>query len=75
MTNKTAILFNLNKKIEELKNNNKRAMEASVPSWSTIDHDCGVIDGLEYAIKVIDANIRDCDNCKHHTENGCDSWD
>ena len=20
-------------------------------------------------------NDRDCENCKHHTEKGCDSWD
>lgn len=20
-------------------------------------------------------NERDCENCIHHTENGCDSWD
>ena len=75
MTNKEIILYNLNNKIQELEKSNKKATEASVPSWCVIDHDRGMIDGIRFAIKVIEANMRDCENCKHHTENGCDSWD
>lgn len=75
MTNKTVILFNLNKKIEELKKDNKRAMEASVPSWCMIDHDRGMIDGIEFAIRVIEANMRDCENCIHHKDGGCEVWE
>lgn len=75
MTTNETILLNLNKKIEELKKSNEKAMAAFVPCWTEIEHDRGMIDGLEYAIKAIDANIRDCDNCKHHTENGCESWE
>jgi len=75
MTTNETILLNLNKKIEELKQSNKKAMEATVPCWTEIEHDRGMIDGLEYAIKVMDVNIRDCKNCKYHTENGCVLWD
>lgn len=75
MTTNETILLNLNKKIEELEKSNKKAMEALVPSWCVIDHDLGMIDGIRFAIKEIEANMRDCDNCKHHTENGCESWE
>ena len=75
MTTNESILLNLNKKIEELKQSNKKAMEATVPCWTEIEHDRGMIGGIEFAIRVIEANMRDCENCKHHTENGCESWD
>lgn len=77
MTTKEIILLNLNKKIEELKKNNEKAMAAFVPCWTEIEHDRGMIDGIRFALEMMGQaeGVRDCENCKHHTENGCDSWD
>lgn len=73
----TDIQVKLGKKIEELKKSNEKAMAAFVPCWTEIEHDRGMIDGIRFALEMMEQaeGVRDCENCKHHTENGCSSWD
>lgn len=80
MTTKEIILLNLNKKIEELKKSNEKAMAAFVPCWTEIEQNRGYILGLRSAIMMIEkesqtGEIRDCANCVNHTANGCTVWE
>ena len=77
MTTKEIILFNLNKKIEDLKKSNEKAMAAFVPCWTEIEHDRGMIDGIKFALEMMGQaeGVRDCANCVNHTANGCTVWE
>ena len=65
----------LEARVEKLIKENEQHKKEMVPCWTVVDYNRGMIDGLKMAIEMLKANNRDCRNCKHHTENGCDSWD
>ncbi len=73
----TDIQVKLGKKIEELKKSNEKAMAAFVPCWTEIEHDRGMIDGIRFALEMMEQaeGVRDCDNCVNHTTNGCKVWE
>lgn len=63
----------IEKEIEKTKERNEKMLKAFIPPFYEIEYNRGYIDGLRFALQLLEQ--RDCDNCKHHTENGCSSWD
>lgn len=63
----------IRQEIEKTEKRNEEMKKALVPCWTEIEQNRGYILGLRYALQLLEQ--RDCDNCKHHTENGCSSWD
>lgn len=78
---KERIIRALETEIEKYSKINQDLMSApktGIPPWTEIEQNRGYILGLRSAIMIINntaEETRDCENCKHHTENGCESWE
>ena len=78
---KERIIRALETEIEKYRKINQDLMSApktGIPPWTEIEQNRGYILGLRSAIMIINnmtEETRDCENCIHHTENGCESWE
>ena len=80
---KERIIRALEAEIEKYRKINQDLMAApktGVPSWTEIEQNRGYILGLRSAIMMIEkesqmGEIRDCENCVNHTDNGCKVWE